>query len=187
MHIIVGLGNPGSQYEGTRHNMGFDVIDRLIETYRIPQAGTKFHSIYGIGMIEGEKCLLAKPLTYMNLSGTAVREICTFYHTDPETDLVVISDDIDTEPGHIRIRKKGSAGGQNGLKHIIAQLGTQNFTRIRVGTGAKPEGWDLADWVLARFSKEDRKIVDGAIDRAAKAVGVMVKDGVDLAMNRYNG
>jgi PTH1 family peptidyl-tRNA hydrolase len=187
MHIIVGLGNPGMKYEGTRHNMGFDVIDSVIAKYHIPQSGTKFHSMYGTGMIEGEKCIVAKPLTYMNLSGTAVRELCDFYKVDPTTNLVVISDDIDTQPGHIRIRKKGSAGGQNGLKDIIAKLGTQEFTRIRIGTGAKPEGWDLADWVLSRFSKEDRELVDSAIARATDAVGVIMTDGVDMAMNRFNG
>lgn len=187
MHIIVGLGNPGTKYEGTRHNMGFDVIDRVVEDYHIPQAGTKFHSMYGIGMIEDEKCVVAKPLTYMNLSGTAVKELCSFYKVNPETNLIVISDDIDTEPGHIRIRKKGSAGGQNGLKDIIAKIGTQNFTRIRIGTGAKPEGWDLADWVLSRFSQDDRSLVDSAIVRAAEAIGVIMSDGVDMAMNRYNG
>ncbi len=187
MHIIVGLGNPGTKYDGTRHNMGFDVIDRLIEEYQIPKAGTKFHSIYGVGMIQGEKCVLAKPITYMNLSGTAVRELCDFYKIDPETELIVISDDIDLEPGHMRIRKKGSAGGQNGLKDIIQKIGTQNFTRIRVGTGAKPAGWDLADWVLGHFSKEDRKIVDETIIRAADAVASIVSEGPDQAMNRYNG
>ncbi len=187
MYIIVGLGNPGTKYEGTRHNMGFDVIDCLIEDYHIPQSGAKFHSVYGTGMIEGEKCVVLKPLTYMNLSGTAVREVCDFYKVDPKTDLIVITDDIDLEPGHIRIRKKGSAGGQNGLKDIINKLGTQDFVRIRVGTGAKPAGWDLADWVMGHFSKEERKLVDETIQRAAKAVGVIVSDGADRAMNLYNG
>ncbi len=187
MHIIVGLGNPGTKYEGTRHNIGFDVIDRLIEEYHIPQSGTKFHSIYGTGMIGGEKCIVAKPLTYMNLSGTAVRELCDFYKVDPETELVIISDDIALDVGHLRIRKKGSAGGQNGLKDIINKTGTQNFTRVRVGTGAKPEGWDLADWVLGHFSKEERTVVDETVRRAADAVAAIVTDGADMAMNRYNG
>ncbi len=187
MYIIVGLGNPGSKYEGTRHNMGFDVIDRLVETCRVPEGGTKFHSLYGMGTIEGQKILLMKPLTYMNLSGTAVSEAVNFYKIDPESELVVISDDIDLEPGHIRIRKKGSAGGQNGLKDIIQKIGTQNFTRVRVGTGAKPQGWDLADWVLSRFSKDDRAKVDDAICRAADAVAAIVTDGPDAAMNKYNG
>ena len=119
MYIFVGLGNPGTRYEGTRHNMGFDVIDRIIEDNRIPFSGRKFHSFLGSGRIGAEKIIVAKPVTYMNLSGTAVREIVDFYKIDPANELVVISDDIDLEPGHVRIRKKGSAGGQNGLKHII--------------------------------------------------------------------
>ena len=140
MYIFVGLGNPGTRYEGTRHNMGFDVIDRVIEDNRIPFSGRKFHSFLGSGRIGAEKIIVAKPVTYMNLSGTAVREIVDFYKIDPANELVVISDDIDLEPGHVRIRKKGSAGGQNGLKHIIQCLGTQEFIRIRVGTGARQTG-----------------------------------------------
>ena len=186
MYIIVGLGNPGSKYDKTRHNMGFDVIDALVTEYRIPQSGVKFHSMVGSGIIGGEKVLLMKPLTYMNLSGNAVREAVDFYKIDPETELLVISDDIDLEPGRIRIRKQGSAGGQNGMKHIIEKLGTDKFTRIRVGTGAKPAGWDLADWVLSRFGKDERILVDAAIEKAAKAAAVVVIDGADKAMNLYN-
>ena len=186
MFIIAGLGNPGMKYHKTRHNMGFDVIDLLVEEYRIPQSGVKFHSMIGKGMIEGEKVLLMKPLTYMNLSGNAVREAVDFYKINPETDLIVISDDIDLEPGRIRIRKQGSAGGQKGLKHIIEKLGTDRFTRIRIGTGAKPEGWELADWVLSRFESGDRKLVDDALARAAKAAAVIVAEGPDRAMNLYN-
>jgi PTH1 family peptidyl-tRNA hydrolase len=167
--------------------MGFDVIDRLVDTYRIPQSGTKFHAMVGSGVIEGQKVLLMKPLTYMNLSGNAVGEAVRFYKLDPATELIVISDDIDLPPGRIRIRAAGSAGGQNGLKHIIQCLGTQEFIRIRVGTGAKPADWDLADWVLSRFSKDERKVVDEAIVRAAKACETIVTDGVDRAMNLYNG
>ena len=186
MYIIVGLGNPGSRYEGTRHNMGFDVIDRLITVNNIPQAGRKFHAVYGTGIIGGQKVVLAKPVTYMNLSGTSVRELMDFYKIDPTHELIVISDDIDLEPGRIRIRKKGSAGGQNGLKHIIQCIGTQDFIRVRVGTGAKPQDWELADWVLSRFPKEERTQVDDAIIRAAEAVETIVTDGIDTAMNRYN-
>ena len=186
MFLICGLGNPGREYHKTRHNMGFDVIDRLVDTYRIPQSGTKFHAMVGSGVIEGQKVLLMKPLTYMNLSGNAVGEAVRFYKLDPATELIVISDDIDLEPGRLRIRKKGSAGGQNGLKHIISRLGTDEFVRIRVGTGAKPAGWDLADWVLSRFSKEDREKADDALDRAAKAAVCVVRDGADAAMNTYN-
>ena len=186
MYIIVGLGNPGSRYEGTRHNMGFDVIDRLITVNNIPQAGRKFHAVYGTGIIGGQKVVLAKPVTYMNLSGTSVRELMDFYKIDPTRELIVISDDIDLEPGRIRIRKKGSAGGQNGLKHIIQCIGTQDFIRVRVGTGAKPQDWELADWVLSRFPKDERTQVDDAIIRAAEAVETIVTDGIDTAMNRYN-
>lgn len=186
MYIIVGLGNPGRKYEGTRHNMGFDVIDRLVYKNNIPCSGSKFHSVYGTGMIGSEKVILAKPLTYMNLSGTAVRELVDFYKIDPESELIVISDDIDLEPGRIRIRKQGSAGGQNGLRHIVQCLGTQKFIRIRVGTGGKPEGWELADWVLSRFTMDDRALVDDAIVRAADAVAAICTDGIDKAMNVYN-
>ena len=186
MYIIVGLGNPGTKYEGTRHNMGFDVIDALIERNKVPSAGTKFHALYGSGRIGNERIVLAKPLTYMNLSGTAVREITDFYKIDVKNELIVISDDIDLDPGRIRIRKKGSAGGQNGMKDIIEKLGTDEFVRVRVGTGAKPAGWDLADWVLSRFSAGERKTVDEAILRAAAAVETIVTDGADAAMNRFN-
>ena len=186
MYIIVGLGNPGKKYEGTRHNMGFDVIDRIVYKNNIPCSGSKFHAVYGTGMIGAEKVVLAKPLTYMNLSGTAVRELVDFYKIDPESELIVISDDVDLEPGRIRIRKQGSAGGQNGLRHIVQCLGTQKFIRIRVGTGGKPEGWELADWVLSRFTMDDRALVDDAIVRAADAVAAICTDGIDKAMNIYN-
>lgn len=186
MYLIAGLGNPGPKYDKTRHNMGFDAIDRLIDGNNIPFAGNRFHAMIGSGIIGGQKVLLMKPLTYMNLSGNAVAEAVSFYKLDPATQLIVISDDIDLEPGRIRIRAKGSAGGQNGLRHIINCLGTDEFPRIRVGTGAKPPEWDLADWVLSRFGDEDRKKVDEALDRAAKAAECIVTDGVDRAMNLYN-
>ncbi len=186
MYLIVGLGNPGPKYDKTRHNMGFEVIDRLIEEHHIPQSGTKFHAMIGNGAIEGRKVLLMKPLTYMNLSGTAVAEAVHYYKLDPANDLIVISDDIDLEVGRLRIRKQGSAGGQKGLQHIIKCLGTDQFTRIRVGTGAKPEGWELADWVLSRFSEEEWKSADLALDRAVKAVECSLREGVDAAMNAYN-
>ena len=187
MFLIVGLGNPGRQYEKTRHNMGFDTIDELIERHRIPQGGIAHKAMYGKGMIAGEKVLAVKPLTYMNLSGEAIREYVNYYKMDPETELIVIYDDIDLEPGQIRIRKKGSAGGHNGIKSIIAQIGTQNFYRIKVGVGAKPKGWDLADYVLGRFSSEERELVDKAICDAADAVEMILKDGIEAAMNHYNG
>ncbi|MBQ0000839.1 MAG: aminoacyl-tRNA hydrolase [Clostridiales bacterium] len=186
MYLIVGLGNPGKQYEKTRHNMGFDTIDCLIDKYRIPQAGVKFNAMYGKGMIGSEKVVLMKPLSFMNLSGGPVREMLNFFKLDPATELIVVYDDIDLEPGQLRIRKKGSAGGHNGMKDIIKQLGTQEFVRVKVGVGAKPAGWDLADYVLGRFSTEDRKVVDEAIENAADAVAKIVSGDVDGAMNAYN-
>ena len=186
MYLIVGLGNPGRQYEGTRHNMGFDTIDYLIEKYRIPQGGVKFNAMYGKGIIGGEKVILIKPLSFMNLSGGPVRDMANYFKVDPETELIVIYDDIDLEPGQIRIRKQGSAGGHNGIKDLIRQLGTQKFLRVKVGVGAKPKGWDLADYVLGRFSDGDRKLVDDAIARAGDAVDVIISRGADAAMNEYN-
>ena len=186
MFLIAGLGNPGRQYEKTRHNMGFDTIDELIDRHRIPQGGIAHKAMYGKGMIAGEKVLAVKPLTYMNLSGESLREWVNYYKLDPETEMIVIYDDIDLDPGQIRIRKKGSAGGHNGIKSIIAQLGTQNFYRIKVGVGAKPRGWDLADYVLGRFSSDERIAVDKAICDAADAVEMILRDGIESAMNHYN-
>lgn len=186
MYLIVGLGNPGRQYEATRHNMGFDTIDCLIEKHNVPQGGVKFNAMYGKGSIGDSKVILMKPLSFMNLSGGPVRDMVNFFKIDPEKELIVISDDIDLEPGQLRIRKQGSAGGHNGLKDIIQKLGTQNFIRIKIGVGAKPQGWDLADHVLSRFSDSDRKLVDEAIREAADAVEKIISQGPDAAMNEYN-
>lgn len=187
MYLIVGLGNPGKDYEMTRHNVGFDTVDVLIDEYSIPQSGVKFNAMYGKGMINGEKVLAAKPLTFMNLSGEAVRGLVDYFKIDVKEELIVVYDDIDLEPGNIRVRAKGSAGGHNGMKNIIQHLGTQEFARVRVGVGAKPKGWDLADHVLGRFSKEDRVLVDESIKKACKAVACFVENGIDTAMNQYNG
>ncbi len=186
MYLIVGLGNPGSKYAGTRHNMGFDTIDELVEKHRISSDGVKMKGMSGRGIIGGERVILLKPMTYMNLSGEAVRAWLDYYKLDPEEDLIVIYDDVDQEPGRMRIRKKGSAGGHNGMKSIIQHIGTSSFPRIRIGVGAKPAGWDLADYVLGHFSKEDRKVVDEVIRDAADAVEMIISEGVDEAMNRYN-
>lgn len=186
MYLIVGLGNPGRQYEKTRHNMGFDVVDELVDKHNVPQAGVKFNAMYGKAIIGGEKAILMKPLSFMNLSGGPVRDMINFFKIDPETEMIVISDDIDLDPGQLRIRKQGSAGGHNGIKDIIQQLGTQKFVRVRVGVGAKPKDWDLADHVLGRFVDSDRKLVDEAIKKAAEAVEKILADGVDIAMNEYN-
>ena len=186
MYIIAGLGNPEKQYDGTRHNVGFATIDCLSEKYGISLTEKKFRAVYGKGRIGEEKVILVKPLTYMNLSGGPVREMANYFKIDPETEMIVIYDDIDLDPGQLRIRKKGSAGGHNGIKNIIQELGTQKFVRIKVGVGAKPQGWDLADYVLGRFGSEDRKLVDEAQDRACKAVELILSDGPDAAMNEFN-
>lgn len=186
MYIIVGLGNPGRQYAHTRHNAGFDTIDILAEKYGISLDMKKHKALCGKGMIEGQKVVLAKPLTFMNLSGESVRELAGFYKIDPEEELIVIYDDISLEPGQLRIRAKGSAGGHNGMKSIIAHLGTQVFKRVKIGVGEKPKGYDLADYVLGHFSKAEREAVEEAFGRAAKAVVCMMNDGMERAMNEYN-
>ena len=187
MYLVVGLGNPGKQYEATRHNMGFDPIDVLVERHKIPQGGVKFNAMYGSGFIGGEKVIFMKPLSFMNLSGGPVQEMAAYFKIDPESELIIIQDDIDLEPGQLRIRKQGSAGGHNGIKNIIAHLGTQEFPRIKVGVGDKPPRMDLADYVLSRFSKEDREKMEQAFKDAADAVEVMITEGADAAMNRFNG
>lgn len=186
MYLIAGLGNPGRQYENTKHNVGFNAIDYLVEEYRVPQEGIKHKAMYGKGIIAGQKVILAKPLTYMNLSGEAIRALVDYYKIDPETELIVLYDDISLSPGQLRIRKKGSAGGHNGIKNIIAQLGTDVFARVKIGVGEKPKNWDLADYVLSPFGKEERTLVNEAIADAAKAVEMIVQEDIDGAMNKYN-
>lgn len=186
MFLVVGLGNPDKKYEHTRHNIGFDVIDALADKYNIRINEKKHRALCGTGAIEGVKVLLAKPQTYMNLSGESVAEILNFYKLDPESEMLVIFDDISLEPGNIRIRKKGSAGGHNGIKNIIAMTGTQNFMRIKVGVGEKPQGWDLADYVLGRMDKEDQSRVEDAVKDAIEATVLVIRDEVDKAMNLYN-
>lgn len=186
MYVIVGLGNPGSKYEKTRHNVGFQVIDRLAAKYHIEMNQKKHKAICGTGAIEGMKVILVKPQTFMNLSGESVREVTDFYKADPETELLVIYDDISLNPGQLRIRKKGSAGGHNGIKNIIQHLGTQVFPRIKVGVGEKPAGYDLADYVLGHFPKESEKDMSAAFDRAADAAAAMLTEGPDRAMNLFN-
>ena len=186
MYIIAGLGNPTQQYDHTRHNIGFDTITYLADRYHITMNTKKFQAICGTGIIEGQKVLLLKPQTYMNLSGNSIGEAVNFYKLDPATEVIVIYDDIALEPGYIRVRKKGSAGGHNGIKDIIAHLGTQEFKRVRVGVGEKPKDYDLAAYVLGHFTKEDRQKVEEAIAQAADAVELMVQDRTDEAMNLYN-
>ena len=187
MFIIVGLGNPTRQYEGTKHNVGFDTIDYLIDEYQIPSSGAGHKALFGKGMIAGQKVIVAKPMTYMNLSGESVRELVNYYKVDPESELIVVYDDISLAPGQIRIRKKGSAGGHNGIKSIIAHLGSENFPRLKFGVGDKPKEMDLADYVLGRFSSQDEATVSEGIKRACEAVECMIGEGCDAAMNKYNG
>lgn len=186
MYIIAGLGNPTSKYEKTRHNVGFDVIDALADKYSIKVENAKHRSLCGSGTIGGEKVLLVKPQTFMNLSGEAIVDALNFYKIDATTNLIVIYDDISMDPGRLRLRKKGSAGGHNGIKNIIAHLGMETFPRIKVGVGAKPDGWDLADYVLSRFSPTDRTLIDQACERAVDAITTIINDDFDKAMNLYN-
>ena len=187
MFLIVGLGNPGKQYEHTRHNIGFDVMDALAEKYNISISEKKHKALCGKGVINGVKVVLAKPQTYMNLSGESVAELINYYKMDPEEEMIVIYDDISLAPGNLRIRKKGSAGGHNGIKNIIAMTGTQNFLRIKVGVGEKPAGWDLADHVLGRMSEEDRAAFEEAVKESVKAAEMILEDEIDQAMNDFNG
>ena len=186
MFLIVGLGNPTKQYEKTRHNIGFDVMDALADKYNISISENKHKALCGKGVIEGMKVVLAKPQTYMNLSGESVAELVNYYKLDPESELIVVFDDISLEPGNIRIRKKGSAGGHNGIKNIIANLGTSVFPRIKVGVGEKPKGYDLADYVLGKFSKEDRVLMEEGYDLACEASALILQGAIDQAMNEYN-
>jgi PTH1 family peptidyl-tRNA hydrolase len=186
MFVIVGLGNPGKKYENTRHNAGFIMIDALADKYGISVKEKKHKALCGTGVIEGVKVLLVKPETYMNLSGESVGEIMNFYKLDPEEEMLVIYDDISLAPGNIRIRKKGSAGGHNGIKSLIAHLGTQNFMRIKVGVGEKPKDWDLADYVLGHFSEEDKKELKDVTGSVIQAAVLMMQGDADKAMNDFN-
>lgn len=187
MVVIAGLGNPEKKYFGTRHNVGFAVIDALSDKYGIELTETKFKGAYGKGRIGNERVILLKPLTYMNLSGESIRPICDYFKVDSKENLIVISDDVDLDAGKIRVRPKGSAGGHNGLKSIIAQLGHSEFSRIRVGVGKKPKDYDLADWVLGHFEGENAVSIKEGMDRAVLAVEEIISEGVDSAMNKYNG
>lgn len=186
MYVIAGLGNPTKQYERTRHNVGFDVIDALGEKYNIKIKERKHRALCGKGIIAGKNVLLVKPQTFMNNSGESIAEILRFYKLNPQEDLTVIFDDISLPPGNIRIRAKGSAGGHNGIKSIIQCCGSSDFSRIKVGVGNKPEGWDLADYVLGHFSREDRGYVDAAIEDACQAAEYMTAGEINRAMNTFN-
>ena len=185
MYFIVGLGNPGLQYENTRHNAGFMTIDYLANKYDIDVRKSKHKSLYGQGIISGQKVVLIKPQTYMNNSGEAIREFKNFYKFDIDK-LIVIYDDIDIDFGTIRIRKKGSAGSHNGMKSIIYQIQDDKFPRIKIAVGKKPEYMDLANFVLSGFSKNEVNIIEDEIRLAAEAVEIMLDSDIEKAMNKCN-
>ena len=185
--MLVCLGNPGDKYENTRHNVGFMVADEIGERQNAPIQKLKFKALTNLFTISGQKVLVMKPITYMNLSGEAVRQAVDFYKIQPDH-VLVVSDDTALALGRLRIRKGGSAGGHNGLKNIILHLGTDQFPRLRVGVGEKPHpDYDMADWVLGKFSKEDRKAIDAAVERSLDAIQCALSQGIDQAMSRYNG
>ena len=184
--LIVGLGNPGDKYENTRHNVGFRALDELAETAGIPVQKLKYKALTNTCTIGGCKVLLMKPVTYMNLSGEAVRQAADFYKVPPER-IIVLSDDVSLPVGKLRIRKNGSAGGHNGLKNIIQHLGTDQFPRVKIGVGEKPHPeYDMADWVLAKVPPEDKQVIDEMVKKAAKAAAYYIKEGPDRAMGQFN-
>ncbi len=186
MKLIVGLGNPGAKYRGTRHNVGFDVLSVLARRYDVGRPKGKFNAEVAETRIGNEKAVLVSPLTFMNLSGQSVRAAIDFYKCDAG-DLLVICDDLNLELARLRIRKNGSAGGQNGLKDIINRLGHQDFCRLRIGIGKVPAGWDAADFVLGKFSEHDLAAIEQGIQRASDAVETWITEGPLVAMNRFNG
>ncbi|WP_250278149.1 aminoacyl-tRNA hydrolase [[Clostridium] colinum] len=189
MKLIIGLGNPGNEYKWTRHNVGFETIDKLAYDFNINVNKSKFKSIYGEDIIHGEKVILIKPLTYMNLSGECVREFLNFYKDISLSDIMVICDDVNLPIGSIRIRKKGSDGGQNGLKNIIYHLNSDEFPRLRIGVGQKPNHYTLANFVLSKFNKEEENDIINGITYAADAINIFIKDkenGLSNAMNLFN-
>lgn len=184
MFLIIGLGNPGKEYEDTRHNIGFKVIDNIAKEYNIEINRQKFKGIYGEGFIDGEKVMLLKPTTFMNLSGESVREVVDFYNLDND-DILVIYDDISLEVGTLRIREKGSAGGHNGIKSIIAHISSDVFSRIKVGVGQPNE--NLVKHVLGKFSKDEMVVLSDVIGEVTKATREVIKNDVKTAMNKFNG
>ena len=185
MYLIVGLGNPENEYANTRHNMGFCTINKIAAEFKIDMTKTKFNGIYGTGMIEGQKVVLLKPQTYMNLSGDAVKAFWDYYKLDLE-DLIIIYDDIDVEKGNIKIRKKGSSGSHNGMKSIVQNLGTEEFTRIRIGIGRPEHSNDMINSVIGKIDEEEQKRLIPGIDLAKDATIEIIKNGVDMAMNKFN-
>lgn len=186
MFLIAGLGNPKKEYDNTRHNIGFAAIDVLADKYSIPIKNIKNRALTGMGMIEGQKVILVKPLTFMNASGESIAPLAAYYKIDVETELLIFSDDISLPPGQIRIRKRGSAGGHNGLKNIIQHLGSENFQRIRIGVGEKPVEYDLVNYVLGHFSKEEKPLMKEGISKAVRAAEMVLQGESERAMNEFN-
>lgn len=185
--LIVGLGNPGSKFDGTRHNAGFRALERYSEQTGVKINKMKFKSLIGETTLAGKRVLLMKPQTFMNLSGEAVRDAANFYKIEPQN-IIVLSDDISLDVGRIRVRAKGSAGGQNGLKNIIYHLNSENFPRVKIGVGAKPhKDYDLADWVLSKFTADEQENINKACDNAMKAAEQIISGGVQSAANKFNG
>lgn len=185
MYIIIGLGNPGREYTATRHNIGFDAITRISDDYKIKLDFKKHKAVCGKGQIAGEKVILAQPQTYMNLSGVSVRELMDYYKATNK-DIIVIYDDTSLDAGQLRIREKGSAGGHNGIKSIISSLSSDEFLRIKIGIGEKPRTWDLADYVLSRFSTLENELMKETLEKASKACFKIITEGVASAMNEFN-
>jgi PTH1 family peptidyl-tRNA hydrolase len=186
LHLIVGLGNPGSRYEHTRHNIGFQAVDRLAAAHGLAFGKMEHKAQVAAGMIRGKRVLLAKPMTYMNVSGDSVGPLVSFYKIDPER-IVVLADDLDLPLGTLRIRAEGSSGGQNGLKHILQRLGTQQIARMRMGIGRPPGRMDPAAYVLHPFTGDEAILAVEVIDTVVKAVETWLTDGIELAMSRFNG
>lgn len=185
MYLIIGLGNPENEYANTRHNMGFDTINKLANKNNIEVNNNKFKGLYGTGIIQGKKVILLKPQTYMNLSGESVKEIVKFYHIKPE-EIIIIYDDIDTEKGNIRIRKKGGPGSHNGMKSVVENLNTIDFGRIRVGIGQPENKRDMINYVIGKIPEEEQKILQEGVNKATEAIEEILKNGIDIAMNKFN-
>lgn len=185
MYLIVGLGNPEEQYSRTRHNMGFDTINQISKKYEIDMNRKKFTSIYGSGVVEGQNVILLKPQTYMNESGKAIREFRDFYKIEQDH-ILVIYDDMDVEKGKIKIRKQGSAGSHNGMKSVIEQLKTKNINRIRIGIGKPEYEHDMINYVINKISEPEYKELQVGIEKASRAISEILKNGIDIAMNKYN-
>lgn len=185
MKLVVGLGNPGRKYEGTRHNVGFDLLAELARRHSASKPKVKFEAEFAEATIGGERVLFVAPQTYMNLSGRSVRQVVDFYQL-PVSDLLVVCDDINLPLGKIRLRRSGSSGGQQGLENILQQLGTEEFARLRIGIDPPPEGTDAADYVLGRFGKREIAALDAAMISAGNAVETWIGEGIEAAMNRFN-